>query len=172
MVIGFFYPIHNDSLPRPTGKEKNRCRAGCFRALNIHIPAAVLRNQGRRIFCSSLDILGLRSRRLTGGRRHAVLLSLRSNPLLPLKKSPAPPQENSGHEYVLYHVNEQQNTSNHCPVGLRPAGLFLSLLAARSDQKNFLKIIQKDGVQRVAKSLSGVMLAERDRTTTSPTERG
>lgn len=24
----FPYPIHNDSLPRPTGKEKNRCRAG------------------------------------------------------------------------------------------------------------------------------------------------
>ena len=22
VVIGFFYPIHNDSLPRPTGKEK------------------------------------------------------------------------------------------------------------------------------------------------------
>ena len=76
VVIGFFYPIHNDSLPRPTGKEKNRCRAGCFRALNIHIPAAVLRNQGRRIFCSYFDILGLRSRRPTGGRRHAVLLSL------------------------------------------------------------------------------------------------
>ena len=46
----FFYPIHNDSLPRPTGKEKNRCRAGCFRALNIHIPAAVLKNQDRRSF--------------------------------------------------------------------------------------------------------------------------
>ena len=33
---------------RLTGKEKNRCRAGYFRALTLQIPAAVLRNQGRR----------------------------------------------------------------------------------------------------------------------------
>ena len=47
-LSAFFISIYDDSLPRPTGKEKNRCRAGCFRALNIHIPAAVLRNQNRR----------------------------------------------------------------------------------------------------------------------------
>jgi len=49
VVIGsFFISISDNSLPRPTGKEKNRCRAGYFRALTLQIPAAVLRNQGRR----------------------------------------------------------------------------------------------------------------------------
>ena len=28
VVIGFFDLIYDNSLPRPTGKEKNRCRAG------------------------------------------------------------------------------------------------------------------------------------------------
>jgi len=55
---------------------------------------------------------------------------------------------------------------------LRLAGRFLPLFAARPNPKNSFKKLQKGGVQRVAKGLSGVMLAERDRTTTSPKERG
>lgn len=54
---------------------------------------------------------------------------LLSNPLLPLKKSLAPPREYSGYEYELYHVRKQQNASNRRPVGLRPAGRFLSIFA-------------------------------------------
>ena len=53
----------------------------------------------------------------------------KSNPLLPLKKSLAPPREYSGYEYELYHVRKQQNASNRRPVGLRPAGRFLSIFA-------------------------------------------
>ena len=49
-LSAFFISIYDDSLPRPTGKEKNRCRAGCFRALNIHIPAAVLKHNSRPPF--------------------------------------------------------------------------------------------------------------------------
>jgi len=51
-------------------------------------------------------------------------------------------------------------------------GVFCRFLRPGKTIKNFLKKFQKDGVQRAAKGLSGVMLAERDRTTTSPTERG
>lgn len=40
---------------------------------------------------------------------------LLSNPLLPLKKSLAPPREYSGYEYELYHVRKQQNASNRRP---------------------------------------------------------
>ena len=46
-----------------------------------------------------------------------------------LKKSLAPPREYSGYEYELYHVRKQQNASNRRPVGLRPAGRFLSIFA-------------------------------------------
>ena len=49
-LSAFFISIYDDNLPRPTGKEKNRCRAGCFRALNIHIPAAVLKHNSRPPF--------------------------------------------------------------------------------------------------------------------------
>ena len=42
-------------LPRPTGKEKNRCRAGCFRALILYFyPAAVLKNNSRPPFSMPL----------------------------------------------------------------------------------------------------------------------
>ena len=44
-----------------------------------------------------------------------------------VKKSLAPPREYSGYEYELYHVRKQQNASNRRPVGLRPAGRFLSI---------------------------------------------
>ena len=44
-------------------------------------------------------------------------------------KSLAPPREYSGYEYELYHVRKQQNASNRRPVGLRPAGRFLSIFA-------------------------------------------
>ena len=46
-----------------------------------------------------------------------------------VKKSLAPPREYSGYEYELYHVRKQQNASNRRPVGLRPAGRFLSIFA-------------------------------------------
>ena len=49
-LSAFFISIYDDNLLRPTGKEKNRCRAGCFRALNIHIPAAVLKHYSRPPF--------------------------------------------------------------------------------------------------------------------------
>ena len=99
----------------PSGrKEKNRCWADPF-SCSIYLSlAAVLRNQGRRFL--SVHFQQLKAWRSTGGRRHAVLLSLWFNPLLPAKKSLAPPQGHSGYEYELYHINKQQNTSKRRPV--------------------------------------------------------
>ena len=50
VVIGFLY-LNIWRQPAPPDRErKKRCRAGCFRALNIHIPAAVLKYNSRPPF--------------------------------------------------------------------------------------------------------------------------
>ena len=102
----------------------------------------------------------------------SILLFNSPHDLHQLKKA-APPSEPSGFGYELYHVNNRPYKTFLRPVGLlRPAGRFLLFYVARPYLKNFFKNSQKGGVQRAAMGLSGVMLAERDRTTTSPTERG
>lgn len=50
-------------------KEKNRCRAGWFCALIPHIPAAVLRNQGRRFFLPKNSTITLLFCKFSGGNR-------------------------------------------------------------------------------------------------------
>jgi len=51
-------------------------------------------------------------------------------------------------------------------------GVFCRFLRPGQTRKTFFKKFQKGVIQRAAMGLSGVMLAERDRTTTSPKERG
>lgn len=44
----------------------------------------------------------------------------------PNPKSLYPPREYPGYEYELYNIRQQHNISKYRPVGLRPAGRFLS----------------------------------------------
>ena len=60
-----------------------------------------------------------------------------------VKKSLAPPREYSGYEYELYHVRKQQNASNRRPVGLRPAGRFLSHFSRCPWPKKFFEKFSK-----------------------------
>lgn len=67
-----------------------------------------------------------------------------------LKKSLAPPREYSGHEYELYHVRKQQNTSNRRP------GRFTTCRAIFVDFRGFsfpAKIRWKGGGQQTRASI-------------------
>ena len=162
VVIGFFLS-NTQRQPAPAdGERKNRCRAGCFRALNIHIPAAVLRNQGRRLF-----LLIKAFHRPYGGHRrmHYAPDILSVTQLWIIKKSLAPVQGQQCFYCVLYDVATARFVLPLCPVGrFRSAGLFYCRLKSCLFQKYFWKFSKK----RAESGVSGVILAEREKSTRHP----
>ena len=70
-LSAFFISIYDDSLPRPTGKEKNVAGQVAF-VRSIYIPAAVLKYNSRPPFSAphTDDALTLAGSAAHGGSRH------------------------------------------------------------------------------------------------------
>ena len=85
------------------------------------------------------------------------------------KKSLAPAQGQQGFYYVLYNVASAHLILPLCPVGrFRSAGLFYCRLKSCLFQKYFWKFSKK----RAESGVSGVILAEREKSTRHPHGKG
>ena len=89
-----------------------------------------------------------------------------------VKKSLYPTGGSSGQQYELYNVNKLHIAFIFARWVYDLSGEFCHFCGFKFALEVFQKKVQKGGVQRAAKGIAGLVVAERERTTQSPNRKG